>query len=97
MCSIPPYVSRARDAASCQVLAGEVAPSKSPDVLVNGDSPAYQVKYCSPYAMTLSCLFGDDKVAEIGSLFRLSIRPEDEQFAAILGSVRTVFLADLEM
>jgi hypothetical protein len=47
--------------------------------------------------MTLSCLFGDDKVAEIGSLFRLSIRPEDEQFAAILGSVRTVFLADLEM
>src|SRR5215472_1565330 len=27
--------------------------------------------------MPLSCFFGDDKVAEIGSLFRRSIRPED--------------------
>ena len=28
--------------------------------------------------LALSCLFGDDEVAEIGSLFRGSFRPEDE-------------------
>jgi hypothetical protein len=28
--------------------------------------------------LALSCLFGDDEVAEIGSLFRGSFSPEDE-------------------
>jgi hypothetical protein len=30
------------------------------------------------HAFSLSCLFGDDEVAEIGSLFRGSFSPEDE-------------------
>jgi len=29
-------------------------------------------------AIPLSCLFGDDEVAQIGSLFRGSFSPEDE-------------------
>src|SRR6516165_11051544 len=33
---------------------------------------------CGRCAFSLSCLFGDDEVAEIGSLFRGSFSPEDE-------------------
>src|SRR6516162_2869170 len=48
--------------------------------------------------MPLSCLFGcEDEVAEIGSLIRGTFRPEGKQLASILGGVRAVCLAGLEM
>src|SRR5262245_21415546 len=39
----------------------------------------------------------DGEVAEIGSLFRAALGPEDEQPASVLGGVRTMRLAGLEM
>src|SRR6516162_598470 len=52
---------------------------------------------CGRCAFSLSCFFGDDEVAEIGSLFRGSFSPEDEQLATIFSSVRAVFLTGFEM
>src|SRR5215470_15836898 len=48
--------------------------------------------------MYLSYLFGrDNEVAEISGLLRGTFRPEDEQFASILGGVRSVHITCLEM
>src|SRR5262249_10934045 len=41
--------------------------------------------------------FCNDEVAEIGSLLRGPLRPEDEQPAPILGSVRAMYVTGLEM
>src|SRR6516225_5116999 len=56
---------------------------------------AYIINRPSP--IPLSCLLGDDEVAEIGRLLRGAFRPEDEKLASIFSRVRAVCLAGLEM
>ena len=65
---------------------------KSPELII---VLAYIINRPSP--IPLSCLLGDDEVAEIGSLLRGAFRPEDEKLASILSRVRAVCLAGLEM
>ena len=53
---------RGRDGFRCYALVGRALPAQP----------------CGSCAIPLSCLFGDDEVAEIGSLFRGFFSPQDE-------------------